>query len=121
MRKIRAGREMDKRKNRNVAISAIARKPVTIAYLMLKNKEHFRYAVAERVHGKFTYLRTVTTGGPTKPVKAKHTTLPAVCAGRHLPPIRTFTNLPTGERKMLKEQQIEGVLGDLHKVKLRRA
>jgi transposase len=40
-------RRLAKRKNRNVAITAVARKLVTIAFLMLKNNEPCRYARPE--------------------------------------------------------------------------
>lgn len=110
-------RRLAKRKNRNVAISAVARKLVTIAYLMLKNKEPYRYALPKRVHEKFTHLRTVASGTPAKPVKAKPTTLPAACAGHDLPPIRTFPDLPPGERKMLQARRLDGVVRDMHGVK----
>lgn len=40
-------RRLSKRKNRSVAITAVARKLVTIAYLMLKNNEPYRYARPE--------------------------------------------------------------------------
>lgn len=42
------------RRPANVAISSVA---VTIAFLMLKNKEQYRCAVAKRVHEKFTHKR----------------------------------------------------------------
>ena len=38
-------RKLERRKNRNVAVVATARKMVTIAWHMLKNKEPYRYAV----------------------------------------------------------------------------
>ena len=38
-------RKLAKRKNRNVAVVAVARKMVTIGWHMLKNKEPYRYAV----------------------------------------------------------------------------
>jgi hypothetical protein len=102
-------RRLSKRKNRNVAISAVARKLVTIAFLMLKNKEPYRYAVAKRVHEKFTHMCSVATGKQAKAVKATPRTLPAACAGHDLPPIRAFPDLPPGERRMLRDKQIEAV------------
>ena len=38
-------RKLERRKNRNVAVVATARKMVTIAVHMLKNKEPYRYAL----------------------------------------------------------------------------
>jgi transposase len=49
-------RRLKKRKARNVAIVATARKLVTIAYLMLKNNEPYRYAQPERVRAKLRHI-----------------------------------------------------------------
>lgn len=48
-------RRLHKRKTRNVAIVATARKLVTIAFLMLKNNEPYRYAQPERVRAKLRH------------------------------------------------------------------
>lgn len=47
---------LTKRKNRSVAITALARKLVTIAFLMLKNNETYRYANPQLMRQKFTKL-----------------------------------------------------------------
>jgi len=44
------------RKYRQVAIVAVARKLVTITYLMLKNKEPYRYATPTLMLQKFAAL-----------------------------------------------------------------
>jgi transposase len=49
-------RRLTKRKNRNVAIIAVARKLVTIAFLMLKKNEPYRYARPELMRNKFATL-----------------------------------------------------------------
>lgn len=49
-------RRLKKRKARNVAIVATARKLVTIAYLMLKNNEPYRYAQPDRVRAKLRHV-----------------------------------------------------------------
>ena len=49
-------RRLKKRKARNVAIVATARKLVTIAFLMLKNNEPYRYARPERVQAKLRHV-----------------------------------------------------------------
>src|SRR5262249_14788628 len=49
-------RRLARRKSRQVAITAVARKLVTIAYLMLKNNEPYRYAKPELMRVKFTKL-----------------------------------------------------------------
>lgn len=58
-----------KRKARNVAIVATARKLVTIAFLMLKNNEPYRYARPERVQAKLRLVRRAAeeAGRPTEP------------------------------------------------------
>ena len=108
-------RRLCKRKNRNVAITAVARKLVTIAYLMLKNNEPYRYAVARRVHEKFTGLGSTATGKPTrsKPGSAPRD-LPAACAKHGLPPVRRFDELPAGERRMLHDRGLEPAVRELH-------
>src|SRR4029079_1055018 len=50
-------RRLAKRKNRSVAITAVARKLVTIAFLMLKNDEPYRYARPELMREKFMALK----------------------------------------------------------------
>jgi len=55
------------RKNRNVAVAAVARKLVNIAYLMLKNNEPYGYAVSKRVHERFTGLKFTATGKSGRP------------------------------------------------------
>jgi transposase len=59
-------RRLRKRKTRNVAIVATARKLVTIAYLMLKNNEPYRYADPERVRAKLRHAARAAeeTGSP---------------------------------------------------------
>jgi transposase len=53
-------RRLRKRKARNVAIVATARKLVTIAYLMLKNNEPYRYAQPDRVRAKLRHVERAT-------------------------------------------------------------
>ncbi len=50
-------RRLAKRKPRHVALMALARKLVTVAYLMLKHNEPYRYARLERMAEKFTEFR----------------------------------------------------------------
>lgn len=108
-------RRLCKRKNRNVAITAVARKLVTIAYLMLKNNEPYRYAQAKRVHEKFTGLQSAATGKVArgKPGSAP-VDLPAACAKHGLPPVRRFDELPAGERRILKDRGLEPAVRALH-------
>lgn len=55
-------RRLAKRKNRNVAVVATARKLVTIAWHMLKNNEPYRYAQPKTVEAKLSRLRVRATG-----------------------------------------------------------
>ena len=55
-------RKLAKRKNRNVAIVATARKLVTIAWHMLTNNEPYRYAQPATLAAKFSRLRIRVTG-----------------------------------------------------------
>jgi transposase len=108
-------RRLCKRKSRNVAISAVARKLVTIAYLMLRNNEPYRYAVPKRVHTKFTKLGSRATGKParTPPGKAPRD-LPQTYDRHGLPPARHFDQLPSGERQMLAAAGVEEVVQAMH-------
>jgi transposase len=55
-------RRVAKRKNRNVAVVATARKLVVIAWLMLKNKEPYRYALPKTTETKLARMRVAATG-----------------------------------------------------------
>lgn len=55
-------RKLEKRKNRNVAVVATARKLVTIAWHMLKNKEPYRYATPLSTENKLAGVRVRATG-----------------------------------------------------------
>src|SRR5205085_9883375 len=55
-------RRLAKRKNRNVAVVATARKLVVIAWHMLTNNEPYRYAVSDTVHRKLGRLHYRATG-----------------------------------------------------------
>lgn len=104
-------RRLCKRKNRNVAISAVARKLVTIAYLMLRNNEPYRYAVAKRVHEKFTTLGSRATGKPARtPPGTAPRDLPHVYARHGLPVARRPDQLPSGERRMLVDKGVDQVV-----------
>jgi hypothetical protein len=59
-------RRLRQRKSRNVAIMATARKLVTIAYLMLKNNEPYRYARPETVGAKLNEVRRKAGEAPRR-------------------------------------------------------
>jgi transposase len=68
-------RRLLKKKNRNVAVVATARKLVVIAWHMLKNNEPYRYAQPEPTQNKLARLRIKVTGkkrtGGTKKGEAR--------------------------------------------------
>lgn len=55
-------RRLARKKNRNVAVVASARKLVTIAWHMLRNQEPYRYAQPKTVEAKYSRLRVRVTG-----------------------------------------------------------
>ena len=59
-------RKLEKKRNRNVAVVATARKLVTIAWYMIKNQEPYRYALPERTESKLAKLRVRATGEKRK-------------------------------------------------------
>jgi transposase len=94
-----------KRKTRNVAIVATARKLVTIAPLMLKHDEPYRYAQPERVRAKLRHVEPARQGkSAPKPVaKSRPNSEPANRLSRTysrvgLPPARTPDGWSAGER-----------------------
>jgi transposase len=64
-------RRLNKRKTRNIAIVATARKLVTIAFLMLKNNEPYRYAQPERVRAKLRHVQRAAEESRSKGPGAK--------------------------------------------------
>jgi transposase len=64
-------RRIARKKNRNVAVTATARKLVTIAWHMLKNNEPYRYALPASTEEKLRKLRVLATGERRKPGSPK--------------------------------------------------
>jgi hypothetical protein len=97
-------RKIERKKCRNVAVVATARKLVTIAWHMLKNNEPYRYALPESTGTKLATLRVLATGkrkkgGVAKGQKSKAKlapgvpsrevkSLPALYEGEGLPALR---------------------------------
>ena len=119
-------RRIAKKKNRNVAVVATARKLVTIAWHMLRNNEPYRYAVPSTVEAKFARLRIRVTGkrrrgglkkgeprpaqygkGCTKAVP----TIDNVYEREHLP---ALSSPKTAERRMLTDAGIDQWEAALH-------
>ncbi len=110
-------RRLAKRKCWNIAVCAMARKLVTIAWLMLKNNEPYRYANPSTTQQKLSRLRVAVTGEHRQP---KHKgrrpgvkngqnppsrqvpSLSNVCKQEGLPPAHGFEELPPGEQQILK-------------------
>jgi len=108
-------RRIARKKNRNVAVVATARKLVIIAWHMLRNNEPYRYAQPATVQAKFDRLRIRTTGRKKKTGSRKGMGRPAaygtgrstravpsvdqVYAGEGLPAIATPKS---GEQRMLE-------------------
>jgi hypothetical protein len=106
-------RRLMKRKCRNVAVVAAARKLAMIAWLMLKSNEPYRYAIPRSTETKLAKLRVKATGqrrksGTPKGVKCQAKlpggsrtikSLAAVCQSEGLPQPR---GLSAGERRTVE-------------------
>lgn len=100
-------RRLARRKNRSVAITALARKLVTIAFLMLKNNEPYRYARPDLMRRKFTKLKVISK------VSAS-CGLEEIYRSAKLPAVTTPTALPTGEQCMLKKRKLTSYVAELY-------
>ena len=112
-------RRLARKKNRNVAVVATARKLVTIAYLMLKTNEPYRYAQPATVQAKLSRLRTRGGGKRrktgTKKGSGRHPHYGTGIRSKRIPPLqevcrkegivepKPLRELPAGEQRMLKE------------------
>lgn len=108
-------RRLAKRKNRNVAIVATARKLVLIAYLMLKNNEPYRYARPDLMREKFSKLGETATGERTPVLRGRPKPgLAEVYTAAKLPPVKQPQELPPGERRMLEERKLDDFVRELY-------
>ena len=113
-------RRIAQRKNRNVAVVAVAHKLVVLAWHMLRNNEPYRYAQPRTVEAKLSRLRIQATGqkrkggiakGQPRPQqygKGRTKAIPGLddlCAREGLPPL---SKPKTGERAMLARQGLAG-------------
>jgi transposase len=119
-------RRLLKKKNRNVAVVACARKLVVIAWHMLTTNQPYRYAQPRPTQDKLARLRVRATGkkratGPAKgqPQSANYGTgqrtrrvpaLPTVYEQEGLPPV---ARLKPAEVRALREQQVEEFVASL--------
>jgi transposase len=120
-------RKLEKRKNRNVAVVATARKLVTIAWHMLKNKEPYRYATPRSTDEKLAALRVRATGakrksGPSK--GSKRASEPRVEKTRTIPSLDEVFDrqglprrrpLAEGEKRMIRQSGTEPYVTSLDK------
>jgi transposase len=107
-------RRLTKRKTRNVAIIAVARKLVTIAFLMLKNNEPYRYARPELMRTKFTKLKMLSKGRRPANVRTAKQGLADVFQAAGLPPVTVPGELPKGEQRMLANRGLRKFVKDLY-------
>ena len=118
-------RKLERRKNRNVAVVATARKMVTIAWHMLKNKEPYRYAMPRSTDEKLAGLRVRATGVKRKtgPPQGNQSRLQA---GNREEPDDPFVGrglrssgpaepkpLAEGEKRMIRESGTEQYVASL--------
>lgn len=119
-------RRLAKKKNRNVAVVATARKLVVIAWHMLRHHEPYRYAQPHTVQAKLSRLRVKATGrrrttGPAKgtpPTATRGTgqrtravpSLPEVYLREELPAVQPPTALPPGELRHLRQSKTLGFI-----------
>jgi transposase len=110
-------RRLAKKKNRNVAVVAAARKMALVAFYMLKNREPYRYALPASNQAKLARLRVRATGkkrrggvpkgaprpaayGSGKPSR-RIPALTEVYLAEHLPPTTPPHHLAPGELRHL--------------------
>jgi transposase len=122
-------RRLVRRKGYCVAVVAAARKMVTIAFLMLKRNEPYRYASPLPTRNKLARLRVAATGerkfakpalgkgrSPTYGSKVhvvRRPGLAEVYTAEKIPPVTTFENLAIGERKFLASKGLTEVVRKL--------
>jgi transposase len=112
-------RRLARRKNRNVAITAVARKLVTVAFRMLKNNEPYRYARPGLMRAKFAKLRAGEStsndaAARAKPRAKKKPGLAEVYQAAGLPAVTSREGLPPGESRMLSDRGLEGFIAELY-------
>lgn len=125
-------RKLTRKKNRNVAVVATARKLVVIAWHMLKKNEPYRYAPPRSTEAKLSRLRVKATntrraGGAGKGVPRPRSygsgdqfravpSLAEVLAKEGLPEL---PDLAAGEKRMLRDKRVVGFVRSIdrsHKV-----
>jgi transposase len=123
-------RKLLKRKNRNVAVVATARKMVTIAWHMLTNKEPYRYALPRCTDEKLASVRVRATGtkrktgnskgskGGSKLGAGKSRTTPSLDDVYVRQGLRSRQPLTDGEKRMIRESGTQQYVASLEKEKV---
>ena len=119
-------RRIARKKNRNVAVVATARKLVTIAWHMLRHNEPYRYALPAPTEDKLRRLRVLATGerrktGPPKGQAAVAPLAPGVRSKsiKGLPDVYASERLPAlsepkaGEVKMIQQAGLTGFVASV--------
>jgi transposase len=113
-------RRLRKRKKYNVAVIATARKLVTIAYLMLKNNEPYRYAKLDVVKNKLTKCRRTTH--PSRPTRTRPNRTQAEASPLNdlyrqhgMPMCQPPTTWSAGERRALEAAEVMPFAESMHK------
>lgn len=108
-------RRLAKRRNWNVAIVATARKLVTIAFLMLKHNEPYRYAKPELIRQKFRGLHYLATGERLPRQRRQcPRALNDIYRSAGLPSAISVGELPSGERTMLERRRVLDWIKQIH-------
>ncbi len=96
-----------------MAITAEARKLVTIAFLMLRNNEPYRYARPELMREKSSKLKLLPERPPVKRGSPKPG-LADIYREIKLPPVWMPNQLPKGEQCMLEDRELRQFVQDLY-------
>lgn len=112
-------RRLRKRKKYNVAVIATARKLVTIAFLMLKNNEPYRYAKLGVVKGKFTECLRKSQKAASKRSKKtsmslEESPLNDLYRQHGLPTCQSPSEWSAGERRALTAADVSTFAEDVH-------
>jgi transposase len=101
-------RRIARRRGRQVAVVATARKLVVIAYLMLKSNEPYRYADPDLVDRKSRRIRK--SAGEAVPRRRTRPRYAEICRDARLPAPRRFDELLAGEQRMLVDCGADGLV-----------
>jgi transposase len=118
-------RRLRKRKKYNVAVIATARKLVTIAYLMLKNNEPYRYAKLDVIKHKLTACRGKAQKSAPKRVPTSQTAdqaspLNDLYRQHGMPACQTPGEWSDGERRALETAEVAPFANAAHKTTVKK-